>query len=452
MHQHLDRGGSIIWIEWGANNHHTAADKAHAALAPREQITHTLESGLLEIYAHIEAKLLAGIRPVIVLVAGWSASWKTSRVAERIQKLYKENSKIISLDSFYRGPTFMQSHPELNWDHPEALNLAMAAEKIGQLKEWKTVKIPHYNFLTDPTPDAFTIEPTDVIIVEWLFSLRGEFINLWDVTTYVDISPHGRLIRRLIRDAVEQRTGQTIFQSLRQITSQVEKEHLAHVDPTKANAQVLITNEYNPLVESMRTGRHEKQLKLSLGSDFFVDTILNHPNVRIISSMRQDDEYYTPRTDSPHPQEILRIRNEQPWEQQGKTIPTMTMTYKWPEIASEGKYILWCQIDAETHHNLIQQFVIKKSLISITKKRIELEVDDELYGKIRFRLDNLMAKWEGIANFTDTCIELVLPEGEESEWKFFTYAKTILEKRLKITFWREIHTSYKEYFKQPKPE
>lgn len=60
----------------------------------------------------------------------------------------------------------MKNHPELNWDHPDALDLQLAADKIAQLKSGVGADIPSYNFRDDPIPDALHIEPQDVIIIE----------------------------------------------------------------------------------------------------------------------------------------------------------------------------------------------------------------------------------------------------------------------------------------------
>ena len=58
----------------------------------------------------------------IVLVAGGSASGKTSLIAKRIQEQYSHDSVLLSMDNYYRWWDYYKEH-NLNFDQPEALNL-----------------------------------------------------------------------------------------------------------------------------------------------------------------------------------------------------------------------------------------------------------------------------------------------------------------------------------------
>lgn len=421
-------------------------------LQTKEIKEHTLETGLIELYSHIDAELASGKKPVIVLVAWGSASGKTSRVAEELSHHYDGKSCIMSLDSFYRWPSFMKNHPELNWDHPDALDLQLAADKIAQLKSGVGADIPSYNFRDDPIPDALHIEPQDVIIIEWLFSLRGEFVNLGDVSCYVDISPHGRLIRRLMRDAIGGRTGQTLSTALAQIVSTVEPMHSEFVDTTKINAQVRIRNEYNPLIESLRTGKHEFQVKFPIPSEMDLEELLSSDEcIHFVASLNQDDIYYTPQSKNLHPEEILRIRSEIDW-QHPEEKKSHLLTYKWPLVTdpenkeNKTRYILWVEIEPELEKEFIAHFTENQSLIRIKKERMVYDIDDSKYWKITFRLDEISAEWNGVTHPHHSFVEIVVPENEQNPEKYINYAKQIIQTHLHLDIMKATNASYRDIF------
>jgi hypothetical protein len=118
-----------------------------------------------------------------------------------------------------------------------------------------------------------------------------------------------------MRDAIGGRTGQTLSTALAQIVSTVEPMHSEFVDTTKINAQVRIRNEYNPLIESLRTGKHEFQVKFPIPSEMDLEELLSSDEcIYFVASLNQDDIYYTPQSKNLHPEEILRIRSEIDWQ------------------------------------------------------------------------------------------------------------------------------------------
>ncbi len=62
--------------------------------------------------------------PVIVLVAGGSASGKTSQVAQKLFDACEGTAIIISMDDYYRGATYDREH-DLNFDQPEAIDITL---------------------------------------------------------------------------------------------------------------------------------------------------------------------------------------------------------------------------------------------------------------------------------------------------------------------------------------
>ena len=130
-----------------------------------------LEQWVLKVNEYISENFSNKKGPFIILVAGGTASWKTSRVANKIQETFVD-SCVISMDNYYRGHTFMNEQKsqwnELNWDQPESLNLELFSEHLSELKSGNTVLAPEYDFKTDPVFEIIIFPPP--VPISWVIS------------------------------------------------------------------------------------------------------------------------------------------------------------------------------------------------------------------------------------------------------------------------------------------
>lgn len=204
---------------------------------------------------------------VVVLVAWWTASWKTSAVAKKIKEVFSD-SQILSMDNYYRGPSFMKAHPNYNFDQPEVLNLELFFKHLKDLKKWNDVKIPSFDFKNDPIMDAIKIKSSKIIIVEWLFALTDKIAKLWDVKVFVDLWVHSQILRRLFRDV--ERTWDAPSEILKYFLDIVSPMHKKYIEPTKKNSNIVLLNDYIPELESknakikevkVRYKTHQKDIK-----------------------------------------------------------------------------------------------------------------------------------------------------------------------------------------------
>jgi uridine kinase len=60
----------------------------------------------------------------------------------------------------------MKKNPKINFDEPKALNIDLFVEHLKKLKSGKSVKIPEYDFKTEPVFDKIEIKPKKIIIAE----------------------------------------------------------------------------------------------------------------------------------------------------------------------------------------------------------------------------------------------------------------------------------------------
>ncbi|MCH2188764.1 hypothetical protein MK079_02975, partial [Candidatus Gracilibacteria bacterium] len=142
--------------------------------------TYPLYEGIFELRDIIKAQLETSQDNYILLVAGGSASGKTSLIAKRIQEKYPDDSILLSMDNYYRGWDYYKKY-NLNFDQPEALNLDLFFEHLSALKSGKTVRIPEYDFKNGcPIMEAIEIQPKKLIIVEGLFALHEKIVGVGD--------------------------------------------------------------------------------------------------------------------------------------------------------------------------------------------------------------------------------------------------------------------------------
>ena len=63
-------------------------------------------------------------RPILVGIAGASASGKTSRAVKVLHQAFKDKSVVITMDDYYFGLKYSIAH-KINLDHPRSVNIHM---------------------------------------------------------------------------------------------------------------------------------------------------------------------------------------------------------------------------------------------------------------------------------------------------------------------------------------
>lgn len=306
-----------------------------------------LEEGVSKLIDLITEKASQQKEPVVVEIAGGSASGKTSAVSAKIKEAFGENALIFSMDDYYRGKTFMDEQAQagnmLNWDQPEALNLELLQKHLEQLKKRKSIQKPLYSMKTGEPDGQEELQPKKVIIVEGLFALNDAVKEQGDVKAFVDIGTHGRILRRLLRDI--ERTGQRPADILKYFSEIVEPMHEKYIQSSLKNADLIIKNEYSPQIEAGKSGLHEVQLKFKVEIN---EETLRKLGAERLGVVSQKDYYYNPKDrDLIDTDEILRIRDE------GKH---KILTYKGPRVESKFRKRpkFEFEIDEETEKRFLQ--------------------------------------------------------------------------------------------------
>ena len=145
-------------------------------------------------------------------------------------------------DAYYRDQGHLppDDREGINYDHPSALDSALMAIHLRDLRDGRAVEVPIYDFATHTRRrETRTVAPARVIIVEGILVFAEPALReQMDIKIFVDTDPDIRLMRRIRRDLEER--GRT-FQSVRdQYYATVRPMHLEYVEPSKRWADLIL--------------------------------------------------------------------------------------------------------------------------------------------------------------------------------------------------------------------
>ncbi len=183
------------------------------------------------------------MRQLVIGIAGGTGSGKTSvtqKILERLQAQHRV--VVIQHDSYYKDISTHErlSPSQINFDHPDSLDTPLLVEHIKELKKWKPVEQPIYNFSTHSRmKDTKHLESKDIIIIEGILIFASKDLrDLMDIKIFIDTDADERLLRRLKRDIIER--GRSIDSVMEQYISTVKPMHLEFVEPSKRYADIII--------------------------------------------------------------------------------------------------------------------------------------------------------------------------------------------------------------------
>lgn len=182
-------------------------------------------------------------KPVTVGISGGSASGKTT-LAKALAEGLKEFSPVILHQDYY-FKDWSEYPPEereqvITANHPDAVRWEALLGHIRQLIARQPIETPPKGTRAFARGDApATIQPSDLIIVEghlilWDAALR----DLMDVKLFIDVEPHERVLRRLLRD-VAQRDGD-LEGAVAWYRRDVIPNFSVYTEPCKAYADIVV--------------------------------------------------------------------------------------------------------------------------------------------------------------------------------------------------------------------
>jgi uridine kinase len=180
--------------------------------------------------------------PLIIGIAGGSGSGKTTVASAILQRVGKERITVIPHDAYYRDLTHLslEERSKVNFDHPDSLETEFLIQHLKDLKEWKEIDLPVYDFTHHTrTEKVILTRPQRVIVIEGiLIFAEPELRKMFDIKIFVDTDADIRFIRRMSRD-IEER-GRTVQSVIQQYLNTVRPMHLEFCEPSKRYADVII--------------------------------------------------------------------------------------------------------------------------------------------------------------------------------------------------------------------
>ncbi len=185
------------------------------------------------------------MKPILITIAGGSASGKSTLVEKIVSKLPSLDVTLIKHDDYYNDLSNMslEERQKINYDHPSSLDNKLLINHLVKLLCNETIDKPVYDFVQhnrDTTTER--IIPTKVIILEGILVLESsEIRNLSHVKVYIEADDDIRFIRRLVRDTnVRGRTQESV---INQYLTTVRPMHYKFVKPTSKFADIIIPND-----------------------------------------------------------------------------------------------------------------------------------------------------------------------------------------------------------------
>ncbi len=209
----------------------------------------------------------------IIGVAGGSGSGKSTVTKHIVEAIGSENVAVIMQDYYYNDLSNLtvSQRNNINFDHPDALDLALMKKQLNDLYHGLPVHIPEYDFTQHMRlTTTKLVLPAKVIIVEGIFALYDEDIcNQMSLRIFVDTAADIRLMRRLRRDLIER--NRTLESVIKQYTQFVRPMYQKFVEPTKRKAHIIIPHGSNKAALEMIVSRIQSVLN---GQQINVDAII----------------------------------------------------------------------------------------------------------------------------------------------------------------------------------
>lgn len=199
----------------------------------------------------------AGQPAFMIAVTGGSGSGKTTLARALHARLGEDKCQLVTEDNYYfarahyGAAALAMSHPELertfDFDDPANKDMAHLRRDIAALKRGETVEQPVYDYPThDRKPGAVKlVESRPVVIVEGIHVLSDlTFLDLFDLTVFVDAPADLRLIRRIRRDEAER--GRSAESVIQQYLRFVRPAQARFIDPARRHCDIVVNCEAAP--------------------------------------------------------------------------------------------------------------------------------------------------------------------------------------------------------------
>jgi len=139
---------------------------------------------------------------VILGISGGSGSGKTAFARAVQEKLGTERCSLLQQDAYYHDHSdrFDYDGGSVNFDHPDAIDFALLAQHLEELRAGRSVEIPVYDFATHRRLETTqTLHVRPFVLVEGMLIFSQQVVReSLDVKVFIAASEKTRLRRRLV--------------------------------------------------------------------------------------------------------------------------------------------------------------------------------------------------------------------------------------------------------------
>jgi uridine kinase len=168
----------------------------------------------------------------VVGISGGSAAGKTTLVAALAAAVPDLNPVVLNQDRYFR---LWERDEDRTTNHPRAVMWERLIEDVGSLAAGSQVQWP--------VPGARRSEPQGlgpgglVLVEGHLIFCCDELLPLLDLKVFLDVDPHERVLRRLLRDV---EGGTDLEEAVAWYRRDVSPNFPLHTEPSRARADVVI--------------------------------------------------------------------------------------------------------------------------------------------------------------------------------------------------------------------
>lgn len=180
--------------------------------------------------------------PILIGIAGGSASGKTTLAHGIVHALGQERVLWLLQDSYYRElkNQTLEQRALYNFDHPTAFETPLLCRHLDRLLAGDSVDVPEYDYTKHLRKPIGTLHKShEIILLDGIMVLHeAELRERMSLKVFVECPMEICLARRIQRDTTFR--ARTEPDVIRQFTEHVEPMHKQFVEPSKAHADIVI--------------------------------------------------------------------------------------------------------------------------------------------------------------------------------------------------------------------
>lgn len=180
------------------------------------------------------------MRPVLICIAGGSASGKSTITRSLLERLGDRSCAAINIDHYFRDWSYDEELRTAN--RPDAVLWPALLADVERVLAGESIELPALGTRAAASGMApWTVAAADALIVEGLLALwQDELRARCDLAVYVDAHDDERLLRRINRDVVER--GATLETASAWYRHDVLPNFARFTQPTRWRADLIVPN------------------------------------------------------------------------------------------------------------------------------------------------------------------------------------------------------------------